>query len=443
MTGLGGLRADAHACHAAAVAAVAPARLVASRLTRAAGALVLVGPDGRPVARHGGPVVIAAAGKAALAMASTAATVVEPAGRGGVAIVPHGHAGACAGGVAVHAAGHPIPDPDGVAATARLRARVAGADRDTLVLVLLSGGASALLVEPAAGVSLGDKQVVTARLLASSADIAAVNTVRRHCSGVKGGGLARAAAGAAGLWALVLSDVIGDDPATIASGPTVADPTTFADAEAVLVRHLAPGDVPASVRAHLASGRAGKVSETVKPGDPALARARTVIVGGNRDAVDAAAAAARARGYRVLMLAEPLAGDAAAAGRLVVARLRELSREGPVAIVGGGETTVRVVQGGRGGRCQQLALAAACALAGEPGVVLAAGTDGVDGPTAAAGACVDGETVARATARGLDPRRALVATDSHPVLAATGDLVTTGPTGTNVADVVVALRPAC
>ena len=196
------------------------------------------------------------------------------------------------------------------------------------------------------------------------------------------------------------------------------------------------------MRARIERGCTGALPETVKPGDPALARAATVVIGGNQDALAAAAAAARAHGYAAEVAAEPLAGDAAEAGRVLAARLGA-ARGGPFALVAGGETTVRVRPGGRGGRAQQLALAAAVALEGAPCVLLAAGTDGVDGPTDAAGACVDGGTVARAWARGLDPAAALAATDSHPLLAATGDLLRTGPTGTNVADLVVALRAAC
>jgi glycerate-2-kinase len=262
--------------------------------------------------------------------------------------------------------------------------------------------------------------------------------VRKHCSRVAGGALAVAAGGAAGCWTLVMSDVVGDDPATIASGPTVADPTTFADALAALVRHgVTP---PPDVAAHLARGAAGVVAETAKPGDPRVERVRTTIVGRNADAVAAAAAAARERGYAVTVVGEPLRGDAALVGDVLAEALRSRLDRGPVAIVAGGETTVRARPGGVGGRSQHLALAAAIGLDGGPGVLLAAGTDGVDGPTDAAGACVDGGTAGRARAAGFDPDGALHATDSHRVLAATGDLVVTGPTGTNVADVVVALR---
>jgi glycerate-2-kinase len=415
-------RAVARACYDAALAAVEPERLV--RAARA------------DLVRHRGPLVVVAAGKAALGMVRSAGATP------GIAIEPHGGA-AAVDGVDVRTAAHPLPDAASEAATRDLLALVGSASPETLVLVLLSGGASALLEAPSPGLTLDDVRLVTHRLLASGADIAAMNVVRRHCSQVKGGGLARAAAGAAGVCALVLSDVVGDDPAVIASGPTVGDPTTFADADAVLRRWLAPSDVPARVRAHVDAGMAGRVPETVKPGDPVLARVAPHVIAGNRTAVDAAAAAARVQGFAVDVVPEPLCGDATEAGRAVVARLESAPRDRPVAVILGGETTVRVVPGGAGGRSQQLALSAALALAGRPGVVLAAGTDGVDGPTDAAGACVDGTTVARARAHGIDAAGALARTDSHPCLDAAGDLVRTGQTGTNVADLVVALRPAC
>lgn len=415
------LRTAARVCLDAALAAVDP-----ERLTHAA----------RDVREHHGPVFVVAVGKAAIGMARGAGL------RPGIAIVPHGSA-APLDGIDVRTAGHPLPDVASEDATRVLLARLRAVGPDTLVVVLLSGGASALLAAPAAGLTLDDKRLVTQRLLASGADIAAMNVVRRHCSRVKGGGLARAAAGAAAVRTLILSDVVGDDPSVIASGPTVADPTTFADADAVLRRWLAPSDVPPAVRAHVDAGMAGRVPETVKPGDPILARGTVRVLAGNRTAVDAAAAAARAQGFAVDVVAAPLAGDAAAAGRAVVARLAAAPRNRAVAVVLGGETTVRVVSGGVGGRSQQLALSAALALAGRPGVVLAAGTDGVDGPTDAAGACVDGETVARARAQGLDAADCLARTASHACLDAAGDLLRSGPTGTNVADLVVALRYPC
>jgi glycerate 2-kinase len=434
------LRADALACWTAALAAVEPTALVRRCLVRERDVVRLVDRAGTRCAEHRGPVVVVGAGKAAIAMTRAVAGVVRDRLEAGLVIVPHG-AGGEAGPVAVAFGGHPVPDAAGAAATARLLALVRDAGPGTLVVFALSGGASSLLVAPAAGLTADDEAGVSRALLASGADIAAMNAVRKHCSAIKGGGLARAARGAAALWTLALSDVAGDDPAVIGSGPTVPDPTTFADAAAVLARWLAPGDVPPAVAAHVAAGVARRVPDTAKPGDPAFARAVTVVVGGNCDAVDAAARAACARGYAVDVVPEPIAGDAADAGRALAARLRAAPRERPAAVVAGGEPTVRVRPGGRGGRAQHLALAAASALAGEPAVLLAAGTDGVDGPTDAAGACVDGGTIARAA--GVDPERALAATDSHRALLASGDLLRTGPTGTNVADVVVGLRAAC
>jgi hydroxypyruvate reductase len=433
------LRADARACFDAALAAVEPARLVDGRLRRRGDALVLADAGGGEVARHAGPVLVVGAGKAALAMGAAAAAAAGDACRGGRLIVPHAGTGPCPGGVDVATGRHPVPDDAGVAATAGLLDLVARADTRTLVVAVLSGGASALLVAPAPGIALADKQAVTAALLAAGAPIETLNLIRRHCSRVKGGGLARAAAGAAGLWALLLSDVVGDDPAVIGSGPAAADPTTFADAMTALARHLRADAVPPTVLSRLARGAAGELEDTVKPGDPVLERVRNVLIGDNRTAVDAAARAAAERGLPVEVVGEPIVGDASAAGRVLARRVLALPRGG--ALVAGGETTVRAAAG-RGGRAQHLALAAALELAGTPAVLLAAGTDGVDGPTDAAGACVDGETVARARTAGLDPEAALAATDSHTLLAGTGDLVRTGPTGTNVADVVVALRPA-
>lgn len=447
MTRIAALRADARACLGAALAAVDPSRLVRAVLGRHAGALALGRRDprdaaaGRPCGGHAGPVLIVGAGKAALAMARGAAGVAAHAR--GLVIVPHGAVGEPPPGIAVRHAAHPVPDEAGVAATRDLVARVTAAGPETVVLVLLSGGASALLVAPAEGVSLADKQAVTRALLDAGADIAELNAVRKHCSAVKGGGLARAAAGAAGCWTLALSDVVGDDPSVIASGPTVADPSTWADARAVLERRLEPAAVPSAIRSRIAAGCEGRLPDTAKPGAPEVDRVCLRVVGNNRTAVAAAAAEASRRGYDAVVCAVPISGDAAVAGRALAARLSALPRDRPVALIAGGEPAVRVVPGGQGGRAQHLALAAALALAGEPVALLAAGTDGVDGPTTAAGACVDGSTSARARTAGLDPEAALAATDSHRLLAASRDLLPGGPTGTNVADLVVAVRGAC
>ena len=434
------LRADAEACFAAAVAAVEPGRLVARGLARDGDTLVLRGRTGEEIARHCGPVCIVGAGKAVVAMARATSAIVGRDTVGGLVIAPHAVVVGDLDLIRIAYGAHPVPDTAGVAATRELLELVRGSAAVTLVLVLLSGGASALLVAPCETVTLADKQVLTRDLLAAGAEIAALNAVRKHCSRIKGGGLARAAASANGCWTLVISDVAGDDLTTIGSGPTVADPTTFADALGVLARYgVTP---PPAVGDYLRRGAAGEVHETPKPGNPIFARVRATVVGGNADAMAAAAAEAVRRGYTVTTWAEPLAGDAAAAGERLARAVRSWPGSRPVALVAGGETTVAARPGGLGGRSQHLALAAALHLEGSSAVVLAAGSDGIDGPTEAAGACVDGETTRRARAAGLDPVAALAATDSHRLLAATGDLLVTGPTGSNVADVVVALRAA-
>src|SRR5262245_29356072 len=288
-----GLRADARACFDAAVTAVDPERLVRQRLSRDGAALRLVASGGDR--SHRGPVVLVAAGKAALAMARGALAAAAPVS--GAIVVPHGAVGPGPGGLDVLGGAHPVPDLGSVTATARVLAAIAAVTPQTLILVLLSGGASALLVAPAGDLTLADKQAVTAAMLASGADVSALHTVRKHCSRVKGGGLVRSAAHAAGVWTLLLSDVVGDDPAVIASGPTVADPTTFSDALRALDRWVDPAVVPRRVRAHLVAGCQGRAAETVKPGDPVLLHALTEVLAGNRTAVVAAAAAASAGGY--------------------------------------------------------------------------------------------------------------------------------------------------
>lgn len=375
-------------------------------------------------------------------MADAAVRILGPALERAVVVVAEaGPAPDEAPGLVCLRGSHPVPGPGSGAAAEVVLDLARGTRPDTLLLVLLSGGASALMAAPAEGLTLADKRDVTAALLASGADVGEINVVRRHSSRIKGGGLLRAAAAAAGVWTLALSDVLGDDPAAIGSGPTSADPTTFADAAAVLAR-WAPAAAPA-IRAVIAAGAAGRRAETVKPGDPLLARAAFVVVGSNAGAVAALATAAAKAGYRVVRLERAVTGDATAEGRAFARRLRAIPDDGrPVALVGGGEPTVSVVAGGRGGRAQQLALAAAAGIAGTRCLVLAAGTDGIDGPTDAAGAWVDGATMADASRLGVDVAAALAATDAHPALARLGSLLRTGPTGTNVADVVVGLR-AC
>jgi len=341
-------------------------------------------------------------------------------------------------------AGHPVPDEDGLRAAAEVERFVAGCAPGDWVLALLSGGGSALLPAPAGGISLAEKQAVTSLLLASGADIVEMNAVRKHLSRLKGGGLARAAAPAR-VATLVLSDVVGDPLDVIASGPTVPDPSTFADALAVVERRGLLERVPPGVRARLEAGARGEIAETPKPGDPLFARARTHLVATNRIALAAAARKARALGYRPLLLTSTLTGEAREVAGVLAAVAREARRSGhplapPCCILSGGEPTVTLRGNGKGGRNQELALAAALAVAGlEETVILSAGTDGTDGPTDAAGALADGATALRARAAGLDPRRHLEANDAYPLFDALGDLVRTGPTQTNVMDVQLVL----
>ena len=294
-----------------------------------------------------------------------------------------------------------------------------------------------------APLTLRQKAATTRLLLRSGATITELNAVRKHLSRVKGGGLARAAAPAR-VVTLVLSDVVGDDLSTIASGPTVADPTTYADALAILARRRLLSRVPVAVRRHLENGRRHILAETPKPGDPVFRRAYAQVVGSTRHSVAAAEAEARRRGFATTVLTTSLEGEARDVGRELASVLRERAARArrPVCLLAGGETTVTVRGPGRGGRNQELAVAAMRGLAALPGAALLAtlATDGVDGSTGAAGGLADPSSLGRAAARGLPPPEAfLAANDSHRLLSALHDLIVTGPTGTNVADVTLML----
>jgi len=341
----------------------------------------------------------------------------------------------------VIAGGHPMPTSGSERAGRRALALAASLQADETLLVLLSGGASALMAVPAAGVALDDKRATTDRLLRAGADIHALNTVRKHLSAIKGGWLAASAPGACRAFAI--SDVVGDDLSVIASGPTVADSSTFGDAVDVLRRFGDEGAYPGAVVARLAKGARGDVPETPKPGDPRLVRAASAVIGGRRDAMDGAAREAETLGYHVVRIDDPVVGEARIAApshlRGVVARVDGVAR--PTCIVSSGETTVRVVGDGKGGRNQEFALASAAPLAALAGAAAAAsaGTDGVDGPTDAAGAIVDTTTVERARAAGLSPDTFLDNNNAYAFFAALGDLILTGPTDTNVGDLQIIL----
>jgi hydroxypyruvate reductase len=382
-------------------------------------------------------VIVLGCGKAGAAMARGLEALLGPRITEGFVVVKDGYTAATSR-VRLAEAGHPIPDRRGQAAASRLLALAESAGQDDLVVFLVSGGGSALTPAPAPGISLEEKQAMTGLLLAAGATINEVNAVRKHVSRLKGGQLARAASPAPVL-ALILSDVIGDPLDVIASGPTVPDPTTFAEALDVLAGRGVRERVSGSIRSRLEAGRRGEVAETPKPGDPLFARVSNQIVGNNAIVVDAAAARARTLGYEAHVLTRQLQGEARQVAADLVERGRRLSP--PACLIAGGETTVTVRGRGRGGRCQEFALAAALAVhAEEELVVLAAGTDGTDGPTEAAGALIDGRSVLRGQAAGLDARRALDDNDSHHYLRASGDLLVTGPTNTNLLDLYLVLH---
>ena len=345
-------------------------------------------------------------------------------------------------GVRWHTASHPDPDDRSVAA-ARAVLDVAGAASDSdLLLLLLSGGASALMALPAAGVSLEDKQRTCERLLQEGAEIHALNTVRKHLSAVKGGQLAAAAGGS--VLTLAVSDVVGDDVSVIGSGPSVADATTFAAALMQLDRYGGRGDYPEAVVSRLTAGVTGAIPETPQIGDPRLARSDVRVIGNSRSAVVGASAVAQSLGYVVHVVDEPVVGEARVASRRLVEVASRMA-ETPGAmlcILAAGETTVRVVGIGKGGRNQECALAMARGLDALGNVAAAAsiGTDGVDGPTDAAGGIVDSTTIARAEAAGLgSPERYLDDNNSYVILDELGDLIRTGPTNTNVGDLQIIL----
>jgi hydroxypyruvate reductase len=434
------LRKSASEILAAGLAAADPKRLVRKALARSPRGLKVLG----KVQSVDGRIALMAVGKAAVAMAAAAEETLGDRLSEGLAItvapsVPLAR-------TRVRLAGHPVPDARGLEAAREALALAEGLGEGDLLLLLLSGGGSALLPAPAAGLTLEDKAGATQLLMRAGATIHELNTVRKHLSRLKGGGLARAASPAR-VVALVLSDVVGDDLSTIASGPTVPDPTTYAEALGVLEARGVADQVPAAVRVHLERGARGEIPETSKPGDPLFRRVTTAIVGSNRLSVDAAARRARSLGFRPVVLTTRLEGEAREVSRALVSILRECVESGrpappPVCLLAGGETTVTVRGDGHGGRNQELAVAAVGPLSefGVPALLASLATDGIDGRSTAAGGVVDDRTLARARALGLsEPSVFLRENDSTSFLAPLSDLIMTGPTGTNVVDLTTLL----
>ncbi|MBN1679882.1 MAG: glycerate kinase [Anaerolineae bacterium] len=383
-------------------------------------------------------VFVVGGGKAGAVMAGAVESILGDRLTAGTVVVKAGYTAPTAH-VTIHEAGHPVPDAAGVAGTRVMVNLLHGAGEHDLVLCLISGGGSALMTLPVDGVTLDDMQALTGALLRCGAPIQAINTVRKHLSQVKGGQLARLAYPAA-VVSLILSDVVGSPLDVIASGPTVPDSTTFADAQAVLTQYGIWDDVPVPVREHLAVGAAGRIPDTPKTGDPALAHVHNVIVGDNARAALAAVEQAQASGFSTLLLSTYIEGEAREVAQVLAALAKEIAFEGrplpkPACLILGGETTVTIRGSGKGGRNQELTLAAALAIQDLDDVMIASlATDGTDGPTGAAGGLVDGMTVARGAEHGLSARAALVNNDAYPYLDAVGDLLVTGPTNTNVND---------
>jgi len=340
--------------------------------------------------------------------------------------------------------GHPVPDESGIEGTRRQLALLEGLDEHALVIGLFSGGGSALLPAPASGISIAEKQQTTRLLLGSGATIAEINAIRKHLSAIKGGQLSRAAYPAR-LLGLMLSDVIGDSLDTIASGPTYPDTTSYSDCLDLVDRYALRRDLPIAVRERLEAGARGEIDETPKADDPSFARVQNRIVGNNSLAIDAAAARARDLGYNVLTLTSRLQGEASTIGTALASIAQEIRHAArpiapPACVITGGETTVTLRGEGKGGRNQELALAAGLALDGWKDITfLSAGTDGTDGPTDAAGAIVDGSTIQRGNALNLSANAYLQNNDSYHYFQALGDLLITGATGTNVMDLQIAL----
>jgi hydroxypyruvate reductase len=384
-------------------------------------------------------VLVLGCGKAGAAMARAAESLLGDRISQGLVVVKDGYTLATRI-VELVEAGHPVPDRRGQRAAERILALAESAGPRDVVIFLISGGGSALLPAPAPPLTLEEKQDVTRRLLAAGATIGELNAVRKHLSLIKGGQLARAAAPARVL-TLLLSDVIGDPLDVIASGPTAPDPTTFSNALTVLSGRGVVDLVAIDVVGRLRAGARGEIPETPKPGEPLFTNVTHVVVGNNRLVVDAAARAAERLGYQPRVATAALEGEAREVAPMLLAQARSLPP--PACLIAGGETTVTVRGRGRGGRCQEFALAAALALpSDDESIVLAGGTDGTDGPTEAAGAVITATTLEKGRAAGLDPARALADNDANTFLDATGDLIVTGPTNTNLLDLYLVLRPA-
>jgi glycerate-2-kinase len=387
-------------------------------------------------------VFVVGGGKASGAMAEALETLFGDRIKDGAVNVPYDSQSYNVKRIKLEHASHPVPDLAGVKGTKRILDLVSQAEENDLVICLLSGGGSSLMPQPREGIPLRDKRRVTDALLKSGATINEINTVRKHISEVKGGWLAKRAFPAT-VVNLILSDVVGDPLDFIASGPTVPDSTRFDDAIEVLKRYRLWNSIPATVKKVLLAGKKGLIPETPKKGDKAFEKVHNIVIGNSMTACQAAYNSLKTAGLQVLMLTSSLEGQARDVGTVFASIAQEIVKSGnpvpkPAAVVVGGETTVTVVGKGKGGRNQEIALGAASKISGLDGVVVAAlSTDGIDGPTDAAGALVDAESLHHALDLGLNPKRFLAENNSYSFFSRLGDLLFTGLTGTNVNDVSV------
>jgi len=383
-------------------------------------------------------IYVLGAGKASAYMALALEEILGERLKGGLIIVKYGH-GAHLKKVKIMEAGHPIPDENGLCGARALVALAQGFAKEDLVFCVISGGGSALLPLPVGGISLKEKQDTTKTLLRCGAPIHEINSIRKHLSQIKGGGLARAIYPAT-LVSLIISDVIGNELGVIASGPTVADTSTFFECRKILERYHLLSNIPRPVRSHILKGARGKVQETPKQGSAIFKKTINQIIGSNIQCLEAAEKKAKEMGYNTLLLSSFVQGETREVAKMQAGILKEVITSGqpiprPACVISGGETTVTIHGKGKGGRNQEFALACGIEIAGLKGTaVLSAGTDGTDGPTDAAGAYADGKMAGRAKKLGLDPYRYLDNNDSFHFFEQLNDLIITGPTKTNVMD---------
>lgn len=424
-------RVDARKIIDATITAADPRRLVRDAL--APGGVVFSGMEPDSFGR----IFVIGAGKAGAPMAAAVEEALGDRVTAGVVVVKEGHRAAPVSRVELLEAAHPVPDERSPEAARRLLKLAGRAGEGDLVICLLSGGGSALAALPADDLTLEDIRHTTEALVRSGAPINEINAVRKHVTAAAGGRLG-AAAWPATVVTLVISDVIGDDLGTIASGPTFPDETTYATALEVIERRGLRQRLPPGVIAHLEAGAASEIAETPKPGDTAFGKSSWHVLGSNRTALDAAAEKAAGLGYRVIREDEPLTGEARDEAHRLVERARMEQGAGapPLCLLAGGEPVVNVTGAGKGGRAQEFALAAALVMGELKDTLLfACGTDGTDGPTGAAGAFAGRSTAVRARAAGFDPAAHLEENNAYPLFDALGDLIITGPTGTNVNDI--------